>query len=105
MRPIQYELKGCKLINAESDEVLAIFDARAVREKNNNGDFAGSGIASGGHSYSIATTAKYNYEVYNHAVLIDGVRFIVIAKHPITHKPLGERFGKKIRQEWVLELE
>lgn len=102
---IRYELKGCKLVNAETDAELLTFDARAVQEYQVKGGFAGSGIASGGHAYSVATAAEYNFTPFNHVVIIGGVRFIITARRFITHKPLGKRFAKGVKREMVLDLE
>lgn len=105
MFPIQYELKGCKIFNMETDEILLEFDARAIRERTENNGWAGTGVASGSHKYSIATAAAFNFEVGNHGVLIGDNKYIIVSKHPITSKKLGERFSNVIMSETVLELE
>ncbi len=103
-RLIDYELKGCLLQSRETGETLLKFDARAVDERTQNANFAGNGLASGGHTFRIATATIYNYDPYNHCVIIDGVQYILNARVPATQKIAGEAFGKP-RKEMILSLE
>lgn len=102
---IKYELKNCKLLDMETGKTLLTFDARAVRERSERGGWAGSGIASGSHNYAIATAKQFNFEVGNHAVLIGVNKYIIVSKHPLTPKTLGEQFAKQRAMETFLELE
>lgn len=104
MSIIRYELKGCKLMDMETGAELLTFEARAVRERTESGGWAGSGISSGGHSYGIATPAQYNFVPQAHKVVIGAQEYVIISKHPVTPKRLGERFTAARPIETVLEL-
>ena len=102
---IKYELKNCKLLDMETGKEILVFDARAVKERTERSGWAGTGIASGGHSWGIATAVQFDFEVGNHAVLVGVNKYLIVSKHPITQKRLGERFVKTKPIETFLELE
>lgn len=104
MSMIRYDIKGCRLMDMETGAELLTFDARAVRERVESGGWAGSGISSGSHSYGIATAAQYNFVPQAHKVVIGVQEYVIISKHPITPKILGEKFIKQRPIETVLEL-
>ena len=102
MIPNTYELKNCLLKDSDG-QTLFMFDARAVEERNKSASFVGSGLASDSHSFRIATAKIFNYEPFNHSVVIDEVNYIITARQPLTQKKVGERFRKNI-SEMLLSL-
>ena len=106
MLQARYDL-NCVLKETESGKEILSFEARQAGDYTENAGFDGTGIGSGGHSFSIATSKNFAFEPYNHKVYIKeyNLEFIVTSRRPIRYRRIGEMFAVEDSSEFVLELE
>ena len=66
--------------DSETGQEIVSFKARENAPNVNNAGFEAGGVASGGHSYSIATNANVRglIKSYKHQAFIDGVEYKVL---------------------------
>ena len=103
--PVKYELE-CKLIELRTKKQIATFKARVARDRRVNASFESGNIASGGHSFAIATPDLLDYKAYTHQVEVEGYTYVITAYQPLTHMQVGITYSKKKRvKEILLELE
>ena len=103
--PIKYDM-SCVLIDLETQQELAQFKARRIREKRIDAAFEAGNVASGGQTFSIATSSILNFKPYAHQVICEGLTYLIVAYQPLTHTQAGKTWSyKRQSKEIVLELE
>lgn len=66
--------------DSKTGKEIVSFKARENAPNVNNANFEAGGVASGGHTYSIATNANVNglIKSYKHQAVIDGIEYKVL---------------------------
>ena len=66
----------------KTGKIVATFSARENEPVVNNAGFEAGGVASGGHTYSIATNANVFEKIkpYSQQAIVDGVEYKVMSK-------------------------
>lgn len=99
-----YDL-SVEIINSKTRELVVRFDARENDQVVNDAGFEGGGVASGGHTYSVATSSNF-YDLikpYEHQAIIDGVEYKVLSKG-YSRSKVGKQFLGRKRMETVVYL-
>lgn len=103
--PIKYDM-NCMLIDLNTQKVLAKFKARRIREKRVDAAFESGSIASGGQTFSIATSSVLEFKPFAQQVVCEGLLYMIVAYQPLTHTQAGRTWSRKRQnKEIVLELE
>lgn len=103
--PVKYELE-CKLVELRTQKQITTFKARVVRDRRVTASFESGNIASGGHSFAIATPDLLDYKPCAHQVVVEGCTYVIVAYQPITHMQVGRTYSyKRRKKEILLELE
>ena len=103
--PIKYDLK-CVLVDFETNEKIDEFKARRIRERRQDASFEGGNIASGGHTFSIATNKILNFKPFEQQVICEDLKYLLVAYQPLTHTHPGRSYcAKRQQKEIILELQ
>ena len=103
--PIKYDM-NCVLVDLETQQEVARFKARRIREKRIDAAFEAGNVASGGQTFTIATNKIFDYKPYAPQVVCEGLTFLIVAYQPLTHTQAGKTWSRKRQnKEIVLELE
>lgn len=89
----------------KTGKIIATFSARENEPVVNNAGFEAGGVASGGHTYSIATNANVFEKIkpYSQQAIVDGVEYKVMSKSK-TKATVRVQFSKQKKTETIIYL-
>ncbi len=103
--PIKYDM-DCVLVELETQKTIDTFKARRIREKRIDAAFEAGNIASGGQTFTIATSKILEYKPFAHQVICEGLVYMIVAYQPLTHMQAGKTWShKRQNKEIILELQ
>ena len=89
----------------KTGKIIATFSARENEPVVNNAGFEAGGVASGGHTYSIATSANVFGKIkpYSQQAIVDGVEYKVMSKSR-SRATVRVQFNKQKKFETIIYL-
>lgn len=104
MREIKKDFT-CILQDTKTGVDLLTFTAQQVGEPQYSASFVGGGVASGSQAFSIVTEAEYTYNPLQHAVIIDGYKWLLTSFYPTLRRRHGAGWATRPKKLYVLNLE